>query len=134
MGPPPQRRFTQEHERSDVVNHIVGPLGPKGSAVPVLVPPRIRRPAIEGAEGGERGDGVPRAEAYKSRVPVPTNRKNHSAVSRAARPLVRSIKLRNRSASMAAGTTPRQRGRRRLQPPPLAPSGCNPWTRPRNIH
>ena len=41
---------------------------------------------------------VPRL--MKAKVPVPTNKKNHSAVSRAARPLVRSIKLRNRSASI----------------------------------
>ena len=44
MGPTPQRRFTQEHERCDVVDHIVRPLGPERSAVPVLVPPRVADP------------------------------------------------------------------------------------------
>ena len=75
MGPPPQRRFPKEHERSDVVNHIVCPFGPERGAVTVLMPARIRGTAVEGTEGGKGGNGVPGADTHEGQRPGPHQQK-----------------------------------------------------------
>ena len=68
VRPAPQGGLAQQHERRDVVDGVVEPLGPERGAVAALVPARVARAAVERAVGHEGGHRPPSAESAEGQV------------------------------------------------------------------
>ncbi len=66
VAPTPAGRFPQHHERGDLVERVVHPIGLEGRAVAGLMPARVRGRGVEGAVDQEGGHGPPRAPEHET--------------------------------------------------------------------